>query len=67
MTYFGHFNYWLLFLNLKLRCPGIGKKEETYVTGGGGVQRIYIFLETAPGLYKTQQNTFTIGDYFKYY
>ena len=50
MTYFGHFNFWLLFLNLKLICPGIRKNHETYVTGGGGVQRISIFLETAPGL-----------------
>ena len=36
MTYFGHFHFWLLFLNLKLRCPGIRKKQETYVAGGGG-------------------------------
>ena len=50
MTYFGHFNFWLLFLNLKLRCPGTRKNQETYVAGGGGVQRITIFLETAPGL-----------------
>ena len=50
MTYFGNFNFWLLFLNLKLRCPRIRKNQETYVAGGGGVQRISIFLETAPGL-----------------
>ena len=46
MTYFGHFK--LLFLNLKLRCPGIRKDQETYVAGG--VQRISIFWETAQGL-----------------
>ena len=48
MTYFGHFHFWLLFLNLKLRCPGIRKKQETYVAGGGAAN--FIFLETAPGL-----------------
>ena len=48
MTYFRHFNFLLLFLNLKLICPGIRKNHETYVAEG--VQRISIFLETAPGL-----------------
>ena len=48
MTYFEHFNFWLLFLDLKLRCPGIRKNQETYVAGG--LQRISNFLETAPGL-----------------
>ena len=43
MTYFGQFNFWLLFLNLKLICPGIRKNHETYVAGGGGTANFYFF------------------------
>ena len=52
MTYFGNFNFWLLFLNLKLICPGIRKNHETYVAGGCSK---LIFLQTAPGLEGTPQ------------
>ena len=51
MTYFGHFNFWLLFLNLKLICPGIRKTHETYVARGGGVQRVSIFFWKQPQAY----------------
>ena len=52
MTFFGHFNFWLLFWNFKLICPGIRKKHETYVVGGGGgVQRISIFFWKQPQAY----------------
>ena len=48
MTYFGHFNFWLLFLNLKLRYPGIWKNQETYVAGGGGGAANFYFFENSP-------------------
>ena len=67
MTYFGHFDFWLLFLYLKLICPGIRKKHETYVAGG--VQRISIFLETTPGLevcLEPRPKSITVGDHPDY-
>ena len=48
MTYVGHFNFWLLFLNLKLICPGIRKNQETYVAGGGGGAVNLYFLGNCP-------------------
>ena len=49
MTNFGHFNFWLLFLNLKLRCPGIRKKHETYVAErGGGCSEFLFFCGNSP-------------------
>ena len=49
MTYFGHFIFLLLFFNLKLRCPGKRKNQETYVAGGGGVcSDLFNFFGNSP-------------------
>ena len=54
MTYFGHFNFWLLFLNLKLICPGIKKQHETYVAGGrGGAASFYFFGNSSRPIFET--------------